>query len=317
MRPRRIDKHLPQSVYLKHGAYWYVRNRKWHRLGSALGPALAEYARLLDESNRGEMATLIDAALPGIVAGKAASTQAQYRIAADKLRHAFAEFSPRQVQQRHVAQLQEGMRATPNMANRTLSVLRQVFDYAVRLQIVDSNPAAAVRRLDEAKRGRYLTDAELAAIRAQAGDRLRVVIDLLYLTAQRPADVLALDKSAYTDAGVVFRPRKTAGSTGVRICVAWTPGLQDAVERARTHLRGRGGSVDYRTTAMQWRAACEAAGVPDAQMRDVRAKALTDARRQGFDATALAAHASAAMTERYIRQRDTMLVRGPAAVPSE
>jgi integrase len=37
---------------------------------------------------------------------------------------------------------------------------------------------------------------------------------------------------------------------------------------------------------------------------DIRAKALTDAKRMGFDAQALAGHASAAVTEHYIKQRE-------------
>lgn len=37
---------------------------------------------------------------------------------------------------------------------------------------------------------------------------------------------------------------------------------------------------------------------------DIRAKALTDAKRLGLDAQSLAGHASLAMTEHYIKQRD-------------
>ena len=37
---------------------------------------------------------------------------------------------------------------------------------------------------------------------------------------------------------------------------------------------------------------------------DIRAKALTDAKRLGLDAQSLAGHATAAMTEHYIRQRE-------------
>ena len=37
---------------------------------------------------------------------------------------------------------------------------------------------------------------------------------------------------------------------------------------------------------------------------DIRAKALTDAKRLGLDAQALAGHSSATMTEHYIKQRE-------------
>ncbi|MDZ4097665.1 MAG: hypothetical protein U1E13_03070 [Methylophilaceae bacterium] len=43
---------------------------------------------------------------------------------------------------------------------------------------------------------------------------------------------------------------------------------------------------------------------------DIRAKALTDAKRMGLDAQSLAGHSSAAMTEHYIKQREFKIVKG-------
>ena len=45
MRQRKVDRHPPPCVYQKHGAYWLVRAGKWHRLGTNLVTALAEYGR--------------------------------------------------------------------------------------------------------------------------------------------------------------------------------------------------------------------------------------------------------------------------------
>lgn len=42
---------------------------------------------------------------------------------------------------------------------------------------------------------------------------------------------------------------------------------------------------------------------------DIRAKALTDAKRLGMDAQSLAGHATAAMTEHYIKQREFKVVK--------
>jgi len=46
-----------------------------------------------------------------------------------------------------------------------------------------------------------------------------------------------------------------------------------------------------------------ASGVPDANLHDLRAVAVTSMHRQGGDAQALAGHSSAAMTKRYIRDK--------------
>lgn len=83
--------------------------------------------------------------------------------------------------------------------------------------------------------------------------------------------------------------------------------------RAMTLLHGRGGRVlHYRAVQRQWEDACKSAGVEDAHLHDLRAKSLTDAKRQGYNAQALGGHTSAAMTARYIRLRETPMVDGPS-----
>lgn len=46
------------------------------------------------------------------------------------------------------------------------------------------------------------------------------------------------------------------------------------------------------------------AGRDAVHLHDIRAKALTDAKQKGLDAQALAGHASPAMTDHYIKQRE-------------
>lgn len=315
-RPRKTDRHLPPCVYLRHGAYWYVKGGKWRRLGATLVEALEEYARL-HEQPAGGMPKLIDLVLEHIRPKLAKSTARQYDVAARKLAKALIEFSPEQVKPKHVAAIKVAMASHPNMANRCLSVLRLVFQYAVEWQLVDSNPCIGIKRHAEHKRSRYLTDDELVAIHGKAGPRLRCIMDVLYLTGQRVSDVLRIRYADLTPDGIRFEQ----GKTGARLVVRWTPELRAAVDHAKAlhgniraltlfHNR-RGKTPDYRTVRDQWEAACEAAGIADAHLHDLRAKAITDAKRQGKDPTALAGHVSAAMTDRYIRQRETPLVDGP------
>ena len=241
---------------------------------------------------------------------------AQYELAAKYLKDAFRDFEPRQVLPRHVASVKVDLSNTPNQANRVVSFLRQVFVYALEWGEVDSNPCIGIRRHSERKRSRYITDEEYDAIYAHAPERLQVIMDLLYLTGQRVNDVLSIQWADVGEAGITFQPSKTKASTGARVLVKTSPGLAAALKRCtgrRYLIEGRWGSkVDYRSVVEQWRAACEKAGIPDAQLRDLRAKSLTDAKAQGLDPTALAAHHSAAMTARYIRRRETPEVSGPS-----
>lgn len=316
MRPRGKDRHLPQCVYLRHGAYWYVKGGKWTRLGSSLSVSLAEYARLVS-APAGTMPDLIWKVLAEVKPRLAPNTVKQYTIAGRKLAKILAEFRPEDVKPKHVASIKVKLSATPNMANRCLSFLQIVFQHALEWQLVDSSPCIGIRRHTERKRGRYLTDGELAAIRSKAGPRLKVIIDLAYGTGQRIRDVLGIRHADITPDGIQFTQRKT----GTKLTVGWSPVLRQAVEDARnltgtvtalTLLRNkRWKAPDYRTIRDQWAAACKAARVKDAHLHDLRAKSLTDAKRQGHDAQALAGHASAAMTARYIRLRESPVVAGP------
>jgi integrase len=317
MRPRKQQRDLPACLYHKHGAYWLVKRGKWTRLGASKKAALERYANLTD-SPKGEMPALIEAALESMLPKVSASTRRQYQAAGRKLAAMLVEFSPEQVQQRDVAAIKVALKDTPNMANRCLSVLRQVFAYALEQQLVGSNPCIGIERHVEAKRTRYLTDAELIAIRAHSGSRLSVIVDLCYLTGQRIGDVLAIRRADLTADGIRFRQAKTSTS----LTVAWTPDLEATVAEAKALHRNivaltllhnrRGKSPDYRTVRDQWDKACKAAGVEDAHLHDLRAKSLTDAKREGQDATALAGHVSAAMTARYIRLRESPVVHGPS-----
>jgi integrase len=320
-RKRKHDRHLPACVYQRHGAYWYVKKGRWSRLGATLSEALEKYAAIVAEPT-GSMNALIDKALEHIRPGIGESTYRQYKAAAKHLKRRLIEFTPRQVRGKHIAAIKADMRGIPNMANRALSLLRQVFAVALEWEMVDDNPCIGIRRLEEHERDRYITDEEFLAVYAKAGDRLQVVIDLLYLTGQRVRDVLQIRAADLTDVGIEFEPQKTRRSTGGKIVVPWTPELEEVVARAKrlrgnvralTLLSGRTGKApDYRTVALQWAKACESAGVQDAQLRDLRAKALTDAEEQGLDPTALAVHSSPQMTKRYLRRRKRVTASGPS-----
>ncbi|WP_017941677.1 tyrosine-type recombinase/integrase [Thioalkalivibrio sp. ALE6] len=318
MRPRKNNRHLPPCVYEKHGAFWYVKKGKWTRLGNDLHAALVEYARLSAAQGSG-MPALIDRAWPEITRDLKPSTVKQYRYAADELKRVLVEFEPGQVTPRVVAEIRQHYAATPNMANRIISFLRNVMHYAVENQIIEANPCVGVRRLKEKRRDRYLTDAEYRAIRAAGSDNLRPIIDICYLTGQRINDILGIRLADITDEGIRFTQQKT----GARLLIEMTDDLRAAINEAkalRRSVRGltlfctmRGGRrYSYATVRDMWHTACQRAGVDDAHLHDLRAKAITDAKNQGLDPQALSGHTTEAMTNRYIRARDTVRAKPPS-----
>lgn len=91
-------------------------------------------------------------------------------------------------------------RGAPVMANRTLSLIRAVFNYAIRRHLIEHNPASAFNRCDaggqEKPRKRSLSNDELVrffqAIR-EAGPTFRIyglAIKLLLLTAVRKSELI-------------------------------------------------------------------------------------------------------------------------------
>lgn len=318
MRPRKSDRHLPPCVYLKHGAYYLVKSGKWLLLGHDLPSALAAYGRHYSAPSAGSMAKLIDSAIASFDKRLSPSTRNQYRYASNKLKEMLADFSPEQVKPKDVAQIKLLMADTPNMANRTLSVLRMVFNYAVEQQIVDANPCIGITRHAETKRKRLIRPEEFNAIYAHAGPRLQAIMEMWRLTGQRVVDVLRIRRADLREDGIYFKQAKTEAELVVR----WNPDLRAAVARANA-LQGnikaltlfhnrRGKAPDYSTIKLQWDKARTAAKVADVQIRDLRAMAITEARRQGINPQALAGHTSPSMTARYLRDREIPIVDGPS-----
>lgn len=144
-------------------------------------------------------------------------------------------------------------------------------------------------------------------------------MDPAYLTAQRIGDVLAIRLSGISREGVSFQQEKT----GKRLMVVMSPALEKAVSSARllhgrqitpTYLLGqRNGKIrSYRGVRDLFDRAVEKAGVENAHLNDLRAKSITDAKKQGLDPQALAGHTTEAQTIRYIRDRETSVVEGPS-----
>lgn len=316
-RPRKHNKHLPRGVYLRHGAYFYVKKGKWLRLGADLRTALAEYASIM-EAPKGGMAELIDTALAHILRDAAANTKKSYHQAARRLKKILAEFAPDQVRSRHVARMKLSLAKTPNLANICLTVLRLVFNYAVENELLDSNPVTGVKGYKEAKRTRLVSLPEYAAIYDRSKPILQVIMDLCIRTGQRISDVLSIRLTDLTPEGIRFKQQKT----DAKGTIPWTPELRAVIDRAKTlhgNLRAltllhdrRGKPLKYMTVYGWWRKARKAAGVPDARLHDLRAVAATWAKKQGKNATALLFHSSPAQTERYLRDKEEPVVEGPS-----
>jgi integrase len=258
------------------------------------------------------------------------------------IRTAFEEFDADQVEPRHCAAfIDENFSATPNAANKYKALLSLIFAHGVRKGYRNDNPTRELRNYDDdGGRSRYITDNELARLRAAAlvgedglrtrsGPMMVCLFDLAVITGQRIGDLLALKWSQVSDEGILFEPAKTKRSSGVRVPVAMTRQLKAMLERARTigdvkslyvihTLDGR--PYGYHGAQSAWKRACERARanyetecakraeqpveafLTDMHFHDLKHRALTDAKRQGHDAQKLGGHTTAKMTAQYIEE---------------
>lgn len=327
-RPRKTDRHLPPSVYHVHGAYYLVKRLppdetpRWHHLGRDYAGAMLEYARKIGQaSGAGEQGTMA-ALLARVVADAearqlSASTLKAYRRAVRTLTPVLVEFRPDQVRPKHIAQIMDAWRDKPAEANHLRTVLKLAFTAAVRAGQCDSNPVASIAPHPVRARTRYITDAEYRAIHQAAPPAMRCIMDLAYLTGQRISDVLAIRAADLTPDGIEITQQKT----GHPLIIPWNPDLRAAVEAAQSlHSTAKlillaqrnGRPRSYGGVRDLWERACLRAGVADAHLHDLRAKALTDAKAQGLDPQALGGHASESNTRRYLRGRERHVAAGPS-----
>lgn len=311
-----------------HGKYYLLspagpRRNKWVPLGADYAEALKRYANLINEDpdTTSGMAALVKSWLAERKSRYSAKTWTEYERMAENIKKAFVNFRVDQVRPKHIAAfLDTNFSAKPNTANKYRALLSLMLGLAVRKGMIDANPVRDVEGYAEKKRDRYITDDELQMIKAGCSGRnagqIRCLIDLAYITAQRIGDLLTLRWSDVTPDGIYFRPSKTVNSTGVRLLIERTDDLTAILDRAKSgKVKGMtvihamdGSAYTYSGAQSAWKRACKAAGV-EAHFHDLRAKALTDASRQGLDAQRLAGHATESMTAHYVKARTVESVR--------
>jgi integrase len=100
---------------------------------------------------------------------------------------------------------------------KQLTLLKTVFNYAIgTLFWMDANPISPLKLPKSKPRTRYITDEEYDGIRAIAPLRIRLAMELAYLTGQRQSDVIHLRWKDIDDA-IHFVQGKTGKKVGIRI----------------------------------------------------------------------------------------------------
>lgn len=312
-RPKLHDKHLPQRMRKKGNAYYHVGLR-WTPLGNDLAIAKIKWAELEGVNNHKTFNAALDKYLASDSFAKlAANTQRSYRAQETILRKTFGHMQCSTITKGHVYTYLE-KHPSPSAANVGVNVMAKTLDKVMRLGWINTNPCVNVSRNATEGRKRYLTDYEYQSINQHASEALRAIMRVTYLTGQRMVDIIKMRLSDITDDGILVVQQKT----GKKQLFVWTDELKEAIAEAKAlerPIRGMtlfcsrtGRPYNDSNLRKQWAAACEKAGVEDAQFRDLRSKAATDAAELNQDYQAILGHSTKAMSDKYVKQFATQKV---------
>jgi len=123
------------------------------------------------------------------------------RIIEKDLLPALGSYHLSEIGRRDVLRLINGIkdRGAPIMANRTLTLLRTIFNFAVQQAIFDTNPTAGIRLPGrEHRRERVLSEEEIALFwarlpRSGINETVCRVFRMILITAQRPGEVACVE----------------------------------------------------------------------------------------------------------------------------
>ena len=170
-------------------------------------------------------------------------------------------------------------RQTPVRANRTVEVLRRLFNLPVRWSWRSDNPAIGIKRNTEEKRQRYLSPDEIArlttALDGHAEQTSARALKFLLLTGARRGEVLGATWDMFDlDAGVWTKPAAFTKQRKLHRVPLSSPALS-IMRLLRTQADGDyvfPGAAGKPLTDVKrtWAAVCKAAGISGVRIHDLR-----------------------------------------------
>ncbi len=315
-RPRKYRRDLPERVYFKNGAYHYVDpiTNKWSKLSADYAQAMVAWASKIDTPSQAAttVGQLLDRYLLEVVPTKAERTQKDNRQEIRFLRAFFGEMDITSVKTSHVVEYVR-TRQAKTRGNREVALLSHTFNKAIMWDLAESNPCAisGVRNSEKA-RDRYVTDEEIEKFKEVAPEWLKTYIDLKLLLGLRKGDMLRLTWAMLNETSLQVATQKT----GKRLNISRTSELDEVLSRLKTSsgnffqtiLGKEYTSAGFDSTWKRVMVKYVSSGGLRFHEHDLRGKVATDM-DDAQAAKALLGHKKIAMTEAYIKARQTDVVQ--------
>lgn len=343
-RKRISNRELPERVYYKHGAYYYVPLEaihgfpKWIRLGTTKSEMYSFLADLQIRPTGGVTVEKLwkdfsDDHLPSL----SPATQTGYQKNARQFLKVFGHMHPDEIKTSDIARylLVRGKKAK-TCANNEVRCLSSLYKYAVSLGFAESNPCRGAPTHKISPRDRYIDDFELSAFRSVCNEFMDSYVELKYLTGLRQTDMLLLTMDNIKEDGLYVRPSKTRNSTGEARIYEYTSDLLLSIERVKNLPRPKSAShlfcnkngkpfIDNQLKVSGfnnlWNKTMSKALRNTSlsirfQEKDIRAKTATDADDDGQNATEILGHENPRTTQIYLRSKKIKRVK-PLTIDKE
>lgn len=332
-RRRTVPDGLPSRVYEKSGSfYYYPKGGRWIKLcrvdegeTKMLKRLAAEKEKADSQKGLGNMPALVDLY---VKEKRGDHREERWWRYGEYVKTRFIDVDVEIIDPAYVVEFLKSWATKIPMQRTMRAFLSGFFQWCRENRYYKGeNPCNGIRLKSQPERDVYITDEHFAMIRAELAinPMILALVDLCYLTLQRSTEIRALKwrKSGDDDlnwidreAGIIhFKPSKTQHSSGLSVDVAITPDIDAALQLARSTgkvkspyvLHTRTGKPWGDTTALQvWRRACDRAELQQYgyTIKDIRAKAITDAADNGYTIEQLriaAVHTKSTTTQVYFK----------------
>ncbi|MGJ5618496.1 tyrosine-type recombinase/integrase [Sulfitobacter sp. MF3-043] len=138
---------------------------------------------------------------------------------------------------KHVRVRRDEMMDRPEAANSLVKALRQLFKFAMRYDLHDSNPAIGIEYLSGNADGFHswtLDEIEKFENTHAIGTSARLALALALYTGQRRADLVQFGKQHVRDGWLTFTQHKNRNSKPVRMEIPIIPALQRVLDESPT-----------------------------------------------------------------------------------
>lgn len=272
---------------------------RWRKLYKRVRDGEDPLAEIEEARDAPTMRELAERYLEKVASGKK-SGDADERTVRRLILPALGSFKVEAVTYQDCEQLNRSLKATPVMANRTLTIVKLMFKLAIREGWRGDNPAALVEAYSEKGRERYLTDDEyprlFQALQDEPDQRGADFIRLLLLTGARSGEVSAMRWQDVDLASATWK-KPTTKTGRSHLAALSAPAMEIIARQPRDGER-----VFPRVVRHVWARVRTAAGIEDVHLHDLRHSAASLLVSDGISLKVIGevlGHAAVSSTNRY------------------